>query len=561
MDFRKQIIRILKKAGLDAEELNIESPKDESLGDYALPCFIFSKKGSPVEFAQELARKLTPNKYITEIKVVGPYINFFTNKSILAEELLKEISLKKNKFGVKKQGKKKIMVEFSSPNTNKPLHLGHMRNCFLGESVSRVQEALGSKVIRSCLVNDRGVHICKSMLAYKKWGKGKTPESAKRKGDHLVGDMYILYAKHEDDALKEEVQQMLQVWESNHAETVKLWKRMNSWVLKGFEETYRKMGISFDKYYFESDIYKKGKDIVRKGLKDKKLYDKDGATYAPLEKKKLPDKVVLRADGTSVYMTQDIYLAVKKFKDYKLDESLYVVGSEQNLHFRQLFAILDILGFRWAGHCHHLSYGMVYLPEGKMKSREGKVVDADDLLDEVKELARKEIGKREKKISKSELERRAGKIALAALKFFILRIDAQKDMTYNPEESISFEGETGPYVQYVAVRIKSILRKYGRSIPKNIDFSVYNEQEKKLIAKLSRYPNIVAEAGSGNKPSHICNYLIDLCQEFNTYYHRYQVLKEHNLAVKNARLLLISCIRQIIENALFLLGIELPEKM
>jgi arginyl-tRNA synthetase len=569
MDFKSKVLNILKKGltelKLDVPEDVLEVPKDEAMGDFALPCFIFAKvlKKSPVEIAQDIGRKLTPDKYITEIKVEGPYINFFTNKTLVAEETLNEIYAKKEEYGISNKTKsaKKIMIEFSSPNTNKPLHLGHLRNCFLGDSISRIYDALGYNVARSCLVNDRGVHICKSMLAYQKWGKDTTPEKSGKKGDHLVGDMYVEFAKHENDALAKEAQEMLQKWEAEDKEVRSLWKKMNSWVLNGFEQTYKKLGIKFDKYYYESDIYKHGKDIVLKGLKNNQLYEKDGAVYAPLEKLKIPDKVLLRSDGTTVYMTQDLHLAVQKFKDYKLDESIYVVGSEQQLHFKQLFAILEKLGYTWAKNCYHLSYGMVYLPEGKMKSREGKVVDADDLIEEVKELAKKEIKKRDNTLSEKELDDRARIISLAALKFFILRIDSLRDMTYDPKESISFEGETGPYVQYVAVRINSIFEKYGKKVPSKIDFTVFEEEDKQLVNKISKYKEVVESAGKSYKPSLICNYLIELCQDFNTYYHKCPVLKESNEELMKARLFLLHNIRQIIINALALLGIETPKRM
>ncbi|MFP4400513.1 MAG: arginine--tRNA ligase [Candidatus Woesearchaeota archaeon] len=569
-DFKKKILDIFRR---DIPDINVdkdmlEKPKDDSLGDFALPCFIFAKelRKSPQVIANEISEKIKPGKYISSVKATGPYLNFFINKEILAKEVLESIISEKDSFGmIKKKTPHKMMIEFSSPNTNKPLHLGHLRNCFLGDSVSKIKQAMGNKVIKSCLVNDRGIHICKSMLAYRKWAekKGENPEKKGQKGDHFVGEMYVLFAKNETDDLNKEAQDMLKKWEDGDNETVKLWKKMNSWVLSGFEKTYENIGISFDKYYYESDIYKNGKDIVRTALKKGKLYEKDGAIYAPLEEKyKIPDKVLLRSDGTSVYMTQDIFLALKKFSDYDLDESVYVVGSEQILHFKQLFAILDLIGENKAGKCRHLSYGMVYLPEGKMKSREGKVVDADDLILEMENLASEEITKRDPNIGSKELKNRSHKIAVAALKFFMLRIDPQKDMTYDPKESISFEGETGPYVQYAAVRIKSILDKKDKGIKiTSPDFSLYNENEQQIAQKLSAFTEVIRESSDSFRPSLICNYLVELSQSFNTYYHKYPILKEKDKQIINARLYLINSVRQVILNGLALLGIEVPEKM
>ena len=365
----------------------------------------------------------------------------------------------------------------------------------------------------------------------------------------------------ENPEIEEEAKEMLRKWEAGDKETVALWKKMSRWANDGFSETYKTLGIKFDRLYYESEIYKFGKDIIMDGLKKGKFIEEDGAIVADLEEYKLPKKVLIRSDGTSIYMTQDIYLAKRKFDEYKIDSSVYVVGSEQNLHFLQLFKILEILGFEFAKKCHHLSYGMVYLPSGKMKSREGTVVDADDIVAELKELAMKEINARYKDIGKAEAEERAGKIGLGALKFFLLRMDPAKDMTFNPEESISFEGETGPYVQYTYARCSSILRKYNMEIPEDIDFSLYSEAEISIIKHLASYPNIVSEASCAFKPSLICRFLLDLCQMFNEYYHNTPVLKAESEKIVKARVLLVASVREILNSGLALLGIEVLEEM
>ncbi|MBI5072812.1 arginine--tRNA ligase [Candidatus Woesearchaeota archaeon] len=409
-------------------------------------------------------------------------------------------------------------------------------------------------------MNDICVHIFKSMLAYKKWWHNKNPD---KKSDFFVGEFYVLFAKKSGDGehpeLEQEAQEMLRLWEAGDKEVVALWKKMNQWVYEGFEETYHKLGVSFDKYYFESDIYKFGREIVQQGLKKKIFYDKEGAIVAPLEDVGLPDKVVIRSDGTTLYITQDIYLAQKKFQEYPIDRSIYVVASEQNLHFQQLFAILEKLGNKWAAGCYHLSYGMVLLPEGKMKSREGTVVDADTLLEELFVMAREEIHKRHPDLNKVILEKRSQQVGLGALKFHLLKIDAVKDIVYNPKESINFEGETGPYIQYTHARISSILRKAG-DLPNKVAVDKYEEKELELVAQLEKFPQIIEEAASHYKPSYICRYLLDLCQLFNSYYHDVHVLNAEE-EVRAVRLYLLSCIRQVLQNGLSLLGIEAPDEM
>jgi len=400
------------------------------------------------------------------------------------------------------------------------------------------------------------------MLAYKKWGEGKMPDDIK--SDHFVGKFYVIYNEKlkEHPELEEEIQDMLKKWEEGDKEVLKLWKLMNSWAYNGFEETYVKLGINFDKYYYENEFYDKGKDIVQKGLK-KGIFQKDekGNIYVDLEQYKMPNKILLRADGTSIYITQDIYLAQLKFKDYKLDESIYVVGSEQNLHFQQLFKILELLGYEWAKRCYHLSYGMVYLPEGKMKSREGTVVDADDFIQNMVDLAKVEIRKRYQDLNEDEIEKRARIIGLGALKFWMLRVDHHNDINYNPKESLSFEGETGPYVQYAHARVCAIIRKHGKDINKKADLSLLTHDiERKVLMMLYNFPETVREAASHHRPSNVARYLLELAQAFNEFYHECPILQEKD-ELRDARLAMISCVKTVIHTGLHLLGIESPEVM
>jgi len=556
IDFKLDIHKILKKHVKVDIDL-IEVPPDPGFGDYALPCFSLTKelKKSPDQIAEDLCKKLSDEKLFKEISTKGPYLNFFIKDEIISKNTLLQIY--KDKKYASSADKKTIMVEYSSPNTNKPLHLGHLRNITLGKSLSNILKFRGNKIVQSCLVNDRGIHITKSMLAYQKWGKGE-PD---KKSDHFVGDFYVLFNQKskENPELEKDSHDMLKKWESRDKETLVLWKKMNRWALDGFNETYKKLGIKFDKLYYESDMYDKGKNIVMRGLKDGVFEKDDGAVVARLEKFKMPDKVLVRADGTTIYMTQDIFLGIKKFEDYRLDKSIYVVGSEQNLHFQQLFKILDILGNKKVKDCYHLGYGMVYLPEGRMKSREGNVVDADNIIDDMMSLAGKEIKKRHKKLSAVDIKKRAELIGLGALKFFLLKTDPLKDMTFNPEESISFEGETGPYVQYAYARIASILRKHKKSISDKVDFSKVGDDEIPLVKMLYKYPEIVRQA-SQYKPSTICRYLLDLSQEFNEYYHRVPILKADEDLMKS-RLLLVYCIKEVIKSGLKLLDIDVLEEM
>jgi arginyl-tRNA synthetase len=464
---------------------------------------------------------------------------------------------KKDNFGKLDKNNKKIMVEFPSPNTNKPLHLGHLRNMSIGESISRICEFNGFGVIRSNLNNDRGIHICKSMLAYQKFGKNKKP-SKKMKSDHFVGNFYVLFNEKlkQDKRLEEEAKELLQKYESGDKKTLELWKKMNEWAFDGFNLTYKKFGIRFDKEYYESNLYEKGKEIILDGL-HKNIFKKndEGAIIIDLKDKGLGEKVLLRADGTSIYITQDIYLAKLKFEEFGLEKSIYVVANEQDYHFNVLFEILEKLGIASKEKLKHLSYGMVFLPTGKMKSREGIVVDADDLIEGIRKLMEKELRLREK-LSKRELKKRSLKIALSAIKYFLLKIDAKKNMMFNPEESINLEGNTGPYLLYSYARASSILKKANAE--KKFEIGEMEKQETELIKKISNFKEIITKAYSSLNPSLIANYSYDLAQTFNEFYHDCPVLGSEKEAF---RLKLVEAFRQILKNSLYLLGIDVLERM
>lgn len=563
---KEEIAKLLaKETSLREEEILslLEAPASPELGDIAFPCFKLASilKKNPVQIAKELETKIKSIKGIEKIKAIGPYLNFFLEKTSLASDVVKIILKEKDNFG-KGKDKKKIMIEFPSPNTNKPLHLGHLRNMALGESVSRILEFNGNKVIRANLNNDRGIHICKSMLAYEKWGKGKTPESEKVKSDHLIGDFYVMFSKAAKDnpKLDEEAQEMLQKWEKGDKKTMTLWKKMNKWAFDGFKESYKLFGIKPEKEYYESEIYKEGKELIQEGLK-KGIFKKnaEGAIIADLSKEKLGEKVMLRADGTSIYITQDMYLAVLKDKEFKLDGSIYVVANEQNYHFQVLFAILKKFGFKFTKNLHHLAYGMVELPEGRMKSREGTVVDADDLILETQKLAKEEIKKRFPKISEKELNERSLKIALGAIKYMLLKIDHLKNMIFNPNEAISFEGDTGPYIQYAYARASSVIKKSEKKpsleIAKNAKIE---EKEALLIKKLVDFPEIVKNSYRNFAPSVIANYSLELAHIFNEFYHATKVIGSDN---EEFRLSLIEAFRIVLKNALYLLGIDVMDEM
>jgi arginyl-tRNA synthetase len=562
MQFQEEIKKQLKKL-TNLEEIPLSTPPDQKLGDYAFPCFVLSKeeKKAPNVIAEELSKKIELNDLIKEAKAVGPYLNFFINKSSQAEQIIKQILKEKQDYG-SKISKKKVIVEYSSPNTNKPLHLGHIRNCFLGMSVGTILKKIGNKVQFTQIINDRGIHISKSMLAYKLWGNNEEPDI---KSDHYVGKFYVMYSQKETEEIKKQSEEMLRQWEAKDPEVRKLWAKMNEWVYKGFNATYEKMGSHFDFVDYESKVFESGKEIILKNLeKGACQKDESGAIVIDLSKEGLGGrdtgtKALLKADGTSMYITQDIGLAVKRFEDHNANQLIYVVANEQNYHFKVLFTILENFGYELAKDCFHLSYGMVNLPEGKMKSREGTVVDADDLMQEVQNLAKEEIKKRHKELEENELNKRAHQISLGALKFFILKMDPSKDMMYNPKESVSFEGETGPYVQYAHARACSILRKYEDEITTDVNYEKLNEHvEIELIKLLQQYPSVIEDAAKHYKPSLIARYLIQLAQSFNNFYHACHIIGEDEA---KERILLVVATKEVIKNGLSLLGIESPEEM
>jgi len=562
--YEQEIVDLIRKE--TGKELKLEQPTDRTMGDYALPCFPLAKelKKAPQIIAKELSEKIKPKGNIERIEANGPYLNFFMKKENIAEDTLKKILKEKEDYGRKKKNNKTILIEYPGPNTNKPLHLGHVRNMAIGYSFSRILEAQGNKAITVNVNNDRGIHICKSMLAYKKWGKDDNPEKSKMKPDFLVGKYYVMFAKHaeKDPKLEEEAQTMLEKWEQGDKETIALWKKMNKWAFDGFKETYKKFDVKFEKEYFESETYKNGKEIVLEGLK-KGIFEKDetGAIIADLTSEGYEKKVLLRANGTTVYITQDLYLAKAKYEDFKYDQSIYVVATEQNYHFKVLFSVLKKLNYPFADKCHHLAYGMVNLTTGKMKSREGTVVDADTLVDEIIALAKEETSKRHKDLPKKELEKRASQIGMAAIRFYLLKFDTIKDMLFDPKESISLEGETGPYIQYVHARCCSVLKKAGIKATGNTDFGLLKEkQEQELIMTLNKFPETVKNSAEQYKPSIIARYLIELCQSFNKFYQECPVIQEDK-ELEKSRIALVDCVRTVVSNGLWLLGIESPKEM
>ncbi|RLD63662.1 MAG: arginine--tRNA ligase [Bacteroidetes bacterium] len=570
--------------------IQIQKTRKEFIGDFTVvvfPFLRFSKK-SPEQTAEQLGLYLKENiSEIKEFNVIKGFLNLKFLDSFWLDFLNTSLTQENYGFVKASEDSETIMIEYSSPNTNKPLHLGHIRNNLLGYSVAQILKANGKNVVKVNLVNDRGIHICKSMLAWQKWGNGETPESTGLKGDKLVGNYYVKFDQEykkqvadlinkgmsADEAKKQaplliEAQQMLLKWEKKDAEVVELWKKMNAWVYKGFDETYNNLGIDFDKVYYESETYLLGKSIVAEGLKKGVLFKKeDGSVWADLTKDGLDEKLLLRADGTSVYMTQDIGTANQRFTEYNSDKLIYVVGNEQNYHFQVLALVLKKLGFSWADNLFHLSYGMVELPEGKMKSREGTVVDADDLLNEMIETAREtseELGKLDS-YSKEEVYNIVKTIALGALKYFILKVDPKKNMLFNPKESIDFNGNTGPFIQYSYARIKSVLNKAKeQKIEKNDSVSsniTVSEKEINLIKLIFDYPSIINEAADNYSPALIANYIYDLAKEFNQFYHDYTILKETDNNIRNFRLLLSDMVGNIIKSSMSLLGINVPERM
>lgn len=583
-------VKTLYNVDAELSQIQIQKTKKEFSGDLTVVVFPFVKvaRKSPEQTGQEIGEYLVQNNsVISGFNVIKGFLNLNISKKYWLETLAEIHS--NNDFGITKatEDSALMMIEYSSPNTNKPLHLGHIRNNLLGHSIAEIQKANGWKVVKTNIVNDRGIHICKSMLAWKLFGDGETPESSGLKGDHLVGKYYVIFDKHykaeiqkliaigltEEEAKKTaplilEAQKMLLAWENNDPEVRQLWEMMNSWVYAGFDKTYQQMGVSFDKIYYESETYLEGKSEVERGEALKAFYRReDGSVWADLTGDGLDEKLLLRADGTSVYMTQDIGTAKLRYNDFPINKMVYVVGNEQNYHFQVLAILLDKLGFEWGKSLVHFSYGMVELPEGKMKSREGTVVDADDLMEEMIETAREtsqELGKLDN-CTPEEIETIVRMVGLGSLKYFILKVDPRKNMTFNPKESIDFNGNTGPFIQYTHARIKSVLRK---ATEQGIDYSTLNnkelsisEKESYLIQLLTEFPNTVRQAGEEFSPALIANYTYELVKEYNQFYHDFTILKEENFALKQFRLILSESVASVVKSAMQLLGIDVPERM
>ena len=592
-------VKELYGADVTAEQAALQKTKSNFEGNVTLVVFpllrISHKK--PEDTAQDIGEYLARNcEAVADFNVVKGFLNItIASKAWLS--LLNDID-KAPRFGEKTANDDSplVMIEYSSPNTNKPLHLGHVRNNLLGWSLAQIMEANGNKVVKTNIVNDRGIHICKSMLAWLKWGNGETPESSGKKGDHLVGDYYVKFDAHyraeveeltnkyvadgmDTDSAKEkakaeaplikEAHDMLVKWEHGDPEVRALWEKMNAWVYAGFDETYHTLGVGFDKIYYESDTYLEGKKKVEEGLSKGLFFRKDdNSVWADLANEGLDQKLLLRSDGTSVYMTQDIGTADMRFRDFPIDKMIYVVGNEQNYHFQVLSILLDRLGFKWGKELVHFSYGMVELPNGKMKSREGTVVDADDLVETMvanaRQLSEDKVNKLQD-ISDEEKAEIARIVGLGALKYFILKVDARKNMLFNPEESIDFNGNTGPFIQYTYARIRSILRKAeasGVDIPESVSLSAHiNEKEIELIQKMNDYGAAVEQAGKDYSPSGIANYCYELTKQFNQFYHDYSILNADNADEKSTRLVIARNVAKVIKNGMRLLGIEVPERM
>lgn len=585
-----QAVEAIYGQGIDIALVQLQPTKKEFIGDLTLvtfPLLRVSKK-KPEDTGEDLGKWLVDNTpELCAYNVIKGFLNLTVSPSYWIEQLNEVSSTPQYGILTATSESPLVMVEYSSPNTNKPLHLGHIRNNLLGFSLCRILEANGCKVVKTNIVNDRGIHICKSMLAWQKFGNGETPETSGKKGDHLVGDYYVAFDQHYKKELAElqakgmskeqaeasstlmaETRDMLLKWEANDPEVRQLWETMNGWVYKGFNETYQKLGVSFDKIYYESQTYLYGKDKVLEGLdKGAFIRKEDGSVWADLTNDGLDQKVLLRSDGTSVYMTQDIGTASIRFNEYPIDKMVYVVGNEQNYHFQVLSILLDKLGFAWGKGLVHFSYGMVELPEGKMKSREGTVVDADDLVDEMVLTAREtsqELGKLDG-LSADQAEAIANMVGLGALKYFILKVDPRKNMTFNPKESIDFNGNTGPFIQYTHARIQSVLRKasdLGLTLSSAIDTNLnVSEKELYLIRLLTQFPQVVKDAGDNYSPAIIANYVYDLAKEFNQFYHDFSILKESDAHIRIFRIVLSQTIGKVIRSGMDLLGIQVPDRM
>jgi arginyl-tRNA synthetase len=567
---KKDILTLIKKEVKD-DSLSfsidiLEKPPSYELGDFALPCFSLSKalKKNPKEIAKGIEQRIKSNlpSFLQDVKAVGPYINFFLDSSFLVENFLSQSHSSKNIKIEAVKNPLNIMVEYSSPNTNKPQHLGHIRNNLLGMSVSTLLEKVGHKVKKVNLLNDRGLGVSKVIYAYLHLSDKKKPDG---KPDHFVGELYNLFNKEakKNSGLEEEAQRILEKWEKGDKKIIDAWKKITDFVKQGYKETYERLGCSFDKQYWESQIYNEGKSIVMQGLEKGLFKKKDGAVIAELEPYGLPNKVLIKRNGTALYITQDIALAKKKFEDFDVDYSIYVVASEQELYFKQLFKIIELLDIAPVDKLYHLSYGMFLLEGGKMKSREGNIIDADSLIEELKKLALEEVDERYPGLNKKERNKRAERIAMAALKFYILRVDPNRDVVFKPKESISFQGETGPYLLYTYARLRSILRKSGIK-PTMLDvksISLISHEEEKQIASLgNEFSSIVMDSAQSFKPSTLCRFLLDFAQLINSYYHEKRVIGENERLMKARLSLLVAC-SNVLKEGLNLLGIEVLEEM
>jgi arginyl-tRNA synthetase len=555
---------------LEPSRITAEIPPKPEMGDLGFPMFGYAKalRKGPPQIAALVCERLRAAGGSGSFSAEGPYVNVRLDRGETAAAILGEILDKGGGKAAPEQtlAGRRIMVEFSSPNTNKPLHLGHLRNDVLGESISRILAACGAELRKVCIINDRGVHICKSMVAYKEQGEGRTPESEGVKSDRFVGDWYVRFYQmsKEDPGAEERAREMLRQWEAGDGETVELWKKMNGWTVKGMKETYERTGVSFDQYYFESQTYLLGKDEILKGLEKGVFYrEADGSIQIDLSAEKLDKKVLLRKDGTSIYITQDIGTAIYRHKDWPFDRLVYVVGSEQQYHFKVLFTVLDKLGYEWAKNLYHLSYGMVNLPEGKMKSREGTVVDADDLIDSLREMALEEIRSKDREEAVGDAQGTAEKIALGALHYYLLQVSPAKDMLFDPKESLSFNGNTGPYLQYMGARISSLLRKAeGRYEGKPADYSLLSgDPEWELVKLLGAYSDAAAAAASAMDPSLLAAYLYDISRAFSRFYHDCPILNAESPDLAAARLALCRAMLLILREALNLVCIPFLELM
>ena len=548
--------------------LLVETPPDTTKGDIAFPLFPFARllKSNPALIADAVAERLSTHRDMGDARVeaAGPYVNVFLDRRRVAAEVINAVLAAQGSYGTGSTlTGERVMIEFSGPNTNKPLHLGHLRNNALGESVSRLLGAAGAEVRKVNIVNDRGIHICKSMLAYKRFGNGSTPESEGKKSDHFVGDYYVRYAQWETEepGAEAEARSMLEAWEAGDEETQKLWRRMNDWAINGIGETYRRTGVSFDETYFESETYTLGREEVLKGLDQGVFFrDEKGTVWVDLTDIDLDKKVLLRGDGTSLYLTQDIGTAIRRYEDWPFTSLMYVVASEQRYHFQVLFEVLGRLGKEWAGNLYHLAYGMVNLPDGKMKSREGTIVDGDDLIDSLAAMAEEEIRSKGREDHVEDVAGTAEKIALAALHYYLLQTGPVKDMVFNPKESLSFSGNTGPYLQYVGARISSMLRKErapDAASPRRPD----SEEEWQLIHRLAEYPNVVADAAANRNPSMVAGFLYETAKTFSRFYHDHPIAVAEDASQREFRLALSRAVVNVMQNGLQLLNMPFVEAM